>query len=351
MYGGKTTLYEILGVSRDAKHTDIGRAYNRLRAEMQDEDAPPDPRRAALIKDAYEILSDLDRREAYDASLRNPKVLLQNAGHRINPLWAAGALVLAVAAAAAWWVLRPKTHPRDRVRTPIEIANAATVSIGRLQSIDMSGRSTPLGLAFAVEEGVMATSCTGISPGAELVVNIVPRVLQAHVMMADDFHGLCKLAVQGVGGWPLALSGVEPRPGEKVYAASVNAVGEVVLKEGTVTRVVAEPKGRIIETTIPMALVSSGSPLLDGLGRVLAIASVARSDGQGRYVAVPRAWSAVVPTSRSTPPVPAAAAPEPKAPEPAPEFSAPKKGEGMSKERREALEKAFRPPPSVPDDL
>lgn len=333
MYGAKTTLYDILGVSRDAKLTDIGRAYNRLRAELQDENAPPDPRRMAQIREAYEILSDIDRREAYDRSLRAPRALLQKAGSRISPLWAA-AIGFAIVAGAGWWALRPKTHPGDTQRSPIEIANAATVAIGRLQSIDMSGRSTPLGLAFAVDEGVMATSCNGISPGAELVVNIVPRVLQARVMMADDFHGLCKLAVQGAGGWPLALSGVEPKPGDRIYATSVNAVGEVVLKEGTVKRVLAEPKGRIIETTVPMALVSSGSPLLDGLGRVLAIASVAQDDGQGRYVAVPPAWSAVAQPSRSAPTAPATAVPKPPTPRPAPEFSVPKKGEDMPKERR-----------------
>ena len=43
MYGGKTTLYEILGVSRDAKLTDLGRAYNKFRAEQQDETVAPDP--------------------------------------------------------------------------------------------------------------------------------------------------------------------------------------------------------------------------------------------------------------------------------------------------------------------
>lgn len=351
MYGGKTTLYEILEVSRDAKLTDIGRAYHRLRAGMQDENAPPDPRRAAQVKEAYEILSDIDRRQAYDASLRKPKVLLKKAGSRINPLLAGAAVGLAIAAVAAWWVFRPKTHPGDGQRSPIEIANAATVAIGRLQSIDMSGRSTPLGLAFAVDEGVMATSCNGISPGAELVVKIVPRVLQARVMMADDSHGLCKLAVQGAGGWPLVLSGVEPKPGERIYATSVNAVGDVVLKEGTVKRVLAEPKGGIIETTVPMALVSNGSPLLDGLGRVLAIASVAQPGGLGRYVAVPPAWRAVAQPSRSAPPAPPTAAPAPTTPRPAPELSVPKKGEDRPSERREALEKAFRPPPSVPGDL
>src|SRR6266545_4961771 len=119
MYGGKTTLYEILGVARDAKLTDIGRAYNRLRAQMQDEDAPPDPRGAAAIREAYEILSDDGRRAAYDASLRNPKVLLRKASRKVHPSWLAAAFGFALVAGLGWWTLRPQTHPWDRQRSPV----------------------------------------------------------------------------------------------------------------------------------------------------------------------------------------------------------------------------------------
>src|ERR1700686_637654 len=103
MYGGKTTLYDILGVSRDAKLTDIGGAYNKFRAEMNDETMPPNPRRAALMREAFEILYDPEKRAAYDQSLRAPKVLLGQATSRVTPLHAGAGLALVIIAAAAYF--------------------------------------------------------------------------------------------------------------------------------------------------------------------------------------------------------------------------------------------------------
>lgn len=351
MYGGKTTLYEILGVSRDAKVTDVGRAYNKFRAEQFDETVPPDPRRAALVREAYEILSDPVRREAYDASLRTPTVLIGNAREKINPLYVGIGFAVAGIAAAAYFTLRPEVHPWDRNRSPVEIANAATLAISRLHGIEMSGESKPIGLAFAIAEGVLATSCQGITPGMELVVDVAPRKVPARVMMADDVHGLCKLAAVNVGSWPLKFSGGDPRPGEKVYATKVNAQGEASLKEATVRRLVPDANGMVVETSIAVPPEARGGPLLDLAGKVVAVASPS-ADGKQRYISVPRSWIA---QANAPPPAPPAPAPVPEAAAtPAPtEDVATRRGPGpqISKERQERLEKAFRPPPTVPDDL
>src|SRR5476649_2087989 len=68
----KKTLYDVLGVSRDAKVTDINRAYNRIRADQQKETAAPDARLLAMAKVAYDTLSDPDRRDEYDRALAGP---------------------------------------------------------------------------------------------------------------------------------------------------------------------------------------------------------------------------------------------------------------------------------------
>lgn len=61
------TYYEILGIRPDAKHNDVGLAYNRKVRALKREDVAPDLKAETVLKEAFEVLSDLDKREAYDA--------------------------------------------------------------------------------------------------------------------------------------------------------------------------------------------------------------------------------------------------------------------------------------------
>ena len=68
MANTKKTLYEILGIARDANEIDIGLAHERRGYELQ-RAVPQDANAAALVRQAFEILSNPKRRAAYDASL------------------------------------------------------------------------------------------------------------------------------------------------------------------------------------------------------------------------------------------------------------------------------------------
>jgi hypothetical protein len=101
---------------------------------------------------------------------------------------------------------------------------------------------------------------------------------------------------------------------------------------------------------MPVAATGAGGPLLDAFGRVLGVASRSQPDDRGRFIAVPATW-ADEPRTISRPAAPEArpAAAEPK---PAPQFARPPKNiEDVPPERREQIEKAFRPPPNVPSEL
>src|SRR5690349_6255804 len=115
------TYYEVLGIKRDAKHTEVGLAYNRKMAAQRREDVPPDLQGVTRLKEAFEVLSDLDRRAEYDAQLR--AAMMKPAFHRGQWLIATGFLVLV--AAGLYWHLRPEEAAPGPGKTYDELLTTA----------------------------------------------------------------------------------------------------------------------------------------------------------------------------------------------------------------------------------
>lgn len=350
MYGGKQTLYDALGLARDAKQGEIVRAFRKLNAELQSEASAPNPRRAALIHEAFEVLSDPQKRAAYDQSLKGPSFLGVAGGEKPRRKW--GVLVAGIALAlGALYYFTLGGAPQPRQGGPLlnlqEVQAVASVSVGRVNRIEMSGARSNLGTAVAVEEGVMMAPCEGIDPGAQIVVRIPPRDIPAQLRKVDEKIGLCRLAVSGGGSWPLPMTGLVPNVGDAIYAANLNALGEVVISPGVVKKVVRGANGTVIESTARAGPPVDGSPLLDAEGRIVAIAL------RGEHTTLPPEWVVDVPIRRR--PAPEAPAARDIAREAPPAGAADEEArrrlEKVSPEKREALEKAFRPPPSVPKDL
>ena len=338
------TYYETLGIQPNAKHNDVGLAFNRRMRAIRKEDAPPDLKGETKLREAFDVLSDLDRRAAYDEQLR---------AARLKPAFgrnqgALAALFVVLTGAGLYWYLRPVEAPPPVGKPYQEILNGAIPAVGRLQTVDMSGQAAHAGIAFTVDEGVAVTSCQGLSPTAVLSVSLGTRVIPARVTMSDDALGLCKLEVVGAGSWPLLVSPIAPKAGDRVYATQLSAKGDVSLREGKVKAVKAAAAGvPTFELNIPFMPLHGGAPLLDIHGRVVAVANMPPG-GKGTYVPIPPKWG-------EAPPPP----PKPRAPEPAPEPEGDKAvapadrplPANISPERKARLEKAFRPPPNVPDDL
>jgi hypothetical protein len=356
------TYYEILGLKPNAKHTEVGLAYNRLMAALRRDSAVPDLKAETKLREAFEVLSDLDRREEYDRKLR---------GDRIKPKFgrnhgAVAALFLVAVGAGLYWYLRPQLAP-ESVDVPAapgkpfqEVLNAAIPAVGRLQTVDMSGQAQPSGIAFTVEEGVAVTSCQGISPTAVLSVNLAPRTIPARITLSDEALGLCKLVVAGAGSWPLSVSAVAAKQGDRVYATQLSPKGEVVLREGKVKAVKPGGKGAVLDVSVPLLPQHGGAPLLDIYGRVVAVATM--PDGaKGHYVAIPPTWGETVKLPPGPKPYQGGDEPSAEAGKggPVDDLGVPaetrKKQEELAgkidPERRKRLEKAFRPPPNVPSDL
>ena len=340
MAAPRETHYDVLGVAEDASPGDVARAYQKLAREFEKDTTPPDPRREARIREAYEVLFDTARREEYDHALPE-----QAPPPRRGKVAAAGAAVLAVLGLGAYFLVG-RDKPQEVAGTPGPQFRAELArSVGRVEAIDMAGKAVATGIAFTIDTGLMATTCEGLAPGMQIVVVIGTRPAPARIAMVDEAMGLCKLAVDGAGSWPLATGGPALRPGDRVFAAGVNASGEVELVEGTVKRVVPEGARRIVEASIAFAPGTGGRPLLDAGGRVVAAALPAQAGGAARHVEIPAAWA--------EPPRPTAAPAEaPPAPTAAEKGAAgPAPSADPIQRRAEEIAPKLRPPPTVPDDI
>ena len=281
-------LYDVLGVTRNAKPHEIERAFRRLRARMQQETVAPDPRQAVLVQNAYDVLSDPARREAYDESLATPASILKRAraSRRARAYAAGGALAVVLAVGGAYYAWRSTVEVAPR-RDPAEILQAASFAVGRVEAVDVAGSVKPLGLAFAVGEGTLATSCGGLTPTSQLVVTFAQRKVPARVATIYGKDGVCRLAAEGMGSWPLSITSRIPRIGAVVYATQVAAAGQVALVPVNVRHVIGEAGITTITVGAPGDALPPGGPLLDAQGEVLGV-----GEGAGRFRPMPREWIA-----------------------------------------------------------
>ena len=304
MSSPKRTLYEIVGVAPDASAEDIELACNERRAQLSAE-ASPDMSTLALVRHAREVLTNPERRAAYDARIAaaaaaeipvlhegdkpQPVPVLESAGaqpaRRIP--WGLVAVFGAAALIAILFVARMMTNrvppapvaeapkpppppPAPVALTPSQIISAASPSIARLQSIDLSGNVQALGLAVAVEPGIVVSTCHAIPANAAITATLGADKGAATLVITDEVLDLCKLSVAGVEPRAIGIAAAAARPGDAVFVVSPDAPGSYALAEATVKQVVRTPGGDLIQLSTSAA---NGAPILDATGKLVGIAT------------------------------------------------------------------------------
>ena len=322
----KKTLYDVLGLARDAMALDVGLAYQKRLDQLQR--APvQDTSELALLKNAHEVLSNPARRAAYDASLVTesekaaakeqaaPDLVLEAEAdeekRRIPPVGIAIAVVVVlIVAIFAWRALRtPAAPPPSAESTPAaappppavpqkksakDILAQAQASVARLQSFEMSGRAVPLGLAVALEPTAMITTCHGISAGSQLVASFGTETRSAQLIVNDELLDLCRIGIAPPAVPALTVAAEAAKPGDAIYVVGANAAGELALTEGTVKSLMPDARGKLLELSMPVAPAGSGGPVFDAYGRVVGIATTAEGHGAGVSLAAPAAWIATM---------------------------------------------------------
>jgi S1-C subfamily serine protease len=324
MAAAKKSLYEILGVPRDANDIDIGLAYQKRTAELE-RASPPQPGAQSLLHEAHEVLGNPARRAAYDASLvsaaekaqaaqqAEPDLVLEGgeeaeeaAGRRKLVIGAIAAVVVIVIVAAIAMrgkqapppppppvvEAKPAPPPPPKPKSAVEVLADAVTSSGKLLSYEMSGSAVTLGIATAIEPGAMVTTCHGIPAGAKLVVRVGNESFPADLAITDEDLDLCRLAVVGFSTRPLVLAADEPKAGDPIMVAGINKDGEMAMTEGTVKEMRNVPGGKVIELSMPVAPLGSGGPVFDRFGKLVGIATTPHRYGAGLSIALPAAWLA-----------------------------------------------------------
>lgn len=335
----KRTLYDILGVGRDANAIDIGIAY-KARIAALERNPGADPNEVNLVHEAYHVLCMPNERAAYDAKLitlaekaaakesaQSPDLVLEPGPGEAPPPWKnkyvlTGGALLAIL--IAWWAMRPapKVHEARIVaqrelkpeaatqaerpasppppaalvaRTAVDLFADLSRSTARITVYDISGRAVGLGSGVVTAPGTVMTNCHVAMAGGSLNVKVGAEQFPASVEIADEEYDLCRLSVSGLSAPAVTIGSASTlKTGQKVYAIGSPEGLELTISDGIVSGMRDLPQGRVIQTTAPISPGSSGGPLFDAYGRLVGIMTFQHRSGQNLNFAVPADWIAEI---------------------------------------------------------
>lgn len=327
----KKTLYDILGVANTATTAEINSAYQE-RLQAMDSDANADPNVRTFLREAFHILSQEQRRSAYDASLATPNLddLLaaesRTKSTSVDPMrrtviWS---VILLTAFVLMFIVMRSKAQklaaakqqhanlvqvappapaPAAKAPTPVATADSSagksaeeiyalrSPSIALIAVFNANGALIGSGSGVVIDRGIVITNCHVALMGAQLKVKVGSETNNAAVSLADEEYDLCKLEVSGLGAPAVELGSVDTlRAGQKVFTIGAPQGLDLTISDGIISSLRETSMGMIIQTTAPISPGSSGGGMFDTAGRLVGITTFQSRAGQNLNFAVPVDW-------------------------------------------------------------
>ncbi len=337
----KRTLYTILGVDPLATSEEIAAAYARLHAEFQS--GSYDRNDWVLVREAYAVLSNKDKRGHYDRSQIAPPLTRSvdngpaaQAGFNLD--WRYGlAAGLLVAGLVYWSKGRAPAAPpvvAGQGATPVMMqesgvqnsdfpsqsqnqaisAPASGSASGAMGMEDLFAKLSPYvarinmyngasmvgtGSGVALGGNEIITNCHVALAGSRLQVKLGQDSYDATVSVADEERDLCRLSVKGLNA-PAALIGSsgELRTGQRVIAIGAPHGLDLTISDGIVSSLRPLDGGTLIQTTAPVSPGSSGGGLFDSAGRLVGIVTFQMRTGQNLNFAAPAEWIGTMRTRR-----------------------------------------------------
>ncbi len=198
------------------------------------------------------------------------------ARHRQTWLLLAGVIgVVALLLAIYNWVSRPAPPPGSgETLSARQISAAMQPWVGRLQSIGVSGEAKFTGLAVAIADGEMVTTCHSLPPGGELQVVFADGTTHAESTRLNRALDVCLLKVRTTGPTWAKVRAADPANDEKVYVVSIaDPKARMKLVETRMLNLIANPAGTALKLETKETF-ASGAPVFDTQGRLVGIITV-----------------------------------------------------------------------------
>jgi S1-C subfamily serine protease len=172
----------------------------------------------------------------------------------------------------------------------VEIAKKTFPSTVSIVALDKSKQPISLGSGFVVDKGKVITN-VHVMKGAVYGEIIEDQTKKTHKIVGylaiDKINDLILLSVPTLEVDKLALSEKTPEIGEKIYAIGNPKGLSGTISEGIVSGIRKIENNDLIQITAPISPGSSGGPIINNNGEVIAVSVASLTSGQNLNFAIP----------------------------------------------------------------